>query len=69
MIMGVIELLFGTCCLSFLYLAVQRLVLSPLAHFPGPRLAALSNWYEFYFDVILQGQFTPHIQELHKKYG
>lgn len=58
--------------LSFVYLAglgVYRLYFSPLAAYPGPKLAALSNWYEFYYDVILQGQFTPHIQELHKRYG
>lgn len=41
----------------------------PLAHFPGPKLAALSKWYEFYYDVVLKGQFTFQIQDLHKKYG
>ena len=55
--------------LYLLSLAVYRLVFSPIAKFPGPRLAALSNWYEFYWDVVKQGQFTFHIQELHKKYG
>ena len=50
-------------------LAVYRLYWSPLAKFPGPRLAALSNWYEFYYDVFLQGKFTSHIQDLHKQYG
>ena len=50
-------------------LAIYRLYLSPIAKFPGPKLAALSNWYEFYYDVIRQGQFTWHIQELHKQYG
>jgi hypothetical protein len=50
-------------------LAIYRLYFSPIAKFPGPKLAALSRWYEFYYDVILQGQFTFHIQELHKKYG
>lgn len=49
--------------------AIYRLYLSPLAKFPGPKLAALTLWYEFYFDVILRGQFTFHIQELHKRYG
>jgi hypothetical protein len=49
--------------------AVRRLYLSPLARFPGPKLAALSNWYEFYYDVMLHGQFTEHVQQLHKKYG
>ncbi|KMU83638.1 CND11p [Coccidioides immitis H538.4] len=46
-----------------------QLFWSPLARFPGPRLAALTNWYEFYYDVILQGKFTEHIQDLHKQYG
>ena len=51
------------------FVAIQRLILSPLARFPGPRLAALTNWYEFYYDVVLQGKFTAHIQQLHKRYG
>jgi hypothetical protein len=46
-----------------------RLFLHPLSKYPGPKLAAMTNWYEFYYDVILQGKFTPHIQDLHKKYG
>jgi hypothetical protein len=51
------------------FLLVQRLFLSPLAKFPGPKLAALTRWYEFYYEVVLRGQFTFHISELHKKYG
>jgi hypothetical protein len=60
------------CILAFIYLiglGVYRLYFSPLAAFPGPKLAALSNWYEFYYDVICQGQFTFKIQKLHKQYG
>jgi hypothetical protein len=49
--------------------ATYRLFLSPIAQFPGPTLAALSRWYEFYYEVVLRGQFTFHIAELHKKYG
>lgn len=48
---------------------VQRLWLSPLASFPGPRLAALTSLYEFYYDTICCGQFTFHIGRLHEKYG
>jgi hypothetical protein len=61
-----------SCTIFLIYLlglGVYRLYLSPLATFPGPKLAALSNWYEFYYDVIQEGQFTFHIQELHKQYG
>jgi hypothetical protein len=50
-------------------LAIYRLWLSPIAKFPGPKLAALTKWYEFYYEVVRNGQFTFHIQELHRKYG
>ncbi|GAW24067.1 hypothetical protein ANO14919_136470 [Xylariales sp. No.14919] len=50
-------------------LVFYRLYLSPLSKFPGPKLAAASKWYEFYYDVILRGQFTFQIQRMHKKYG
>ncbi|CZS92511.1 hypothetical protein WAI453_006722 [Rhynchosporium graminicola] len=62
-------LLFYGCLIYVLALAFGRLVLDPLAGFPGPKLAALTNWYEFYYDVVLQGKFTFKIQELHRKYG
>ncbi|KAI9758310.1 MAG: hypothetical protein M1815_003512 [Lichina confinis] len=58
--------------LTALYLAataVYRLYFSPIAHFPGPRLAALTFGYEFYYDVIKQGRFTWKIGELHRQYG
>lgn len=50
-------------------LAFYRLYLSPLARFPGPRLAALTFWYEYYFDVHKQGRFIFHVQDLHRQYG
>jgi hypothetical protein len=50
-------------------LAVYRLLLSPIAGFPGPKLAALTQWYECYYNVILPGQFFLHIEALHDKYG
>ncbi|GFN11072.1 cytochrome P450 [Aspergillus tubingensis] len=49
--------------------AIRRLYFHPLAHIPGPRLAALTWWYEFYFDVIQPGQYVFKIQELHTRYG
>lgn len=52
-----------------LYGALWRLYLSPIAHIPGPKLAALTLWYEFYYDVVLGGQYTFKIIELHKQYG
>lgn len=43
--------------------------LGPLSKFPGPKLAAATLWYEFYYDVILQGRYTFKIKELHEEYG
>jgi hypothetical protein len=48
---------------------LRRLYAHPLSHIPGPKLAALTWWYEFYFDVIQPGRFVFKIQELHQKYG
>lgn len=50
-------------------LIIRRLYLSPIAHIPGPKLAALTWAYEFYYDVILGGQYTFKILDLHKQYG
>lgn len=49
--------------------AVYRLYLSPIAKFPGPKLAALTLWYEFYYDVVKRGRYTWKIREMHEKYG
>ncbi|KAK6843849.1 hypothetical protein PG989_007750 [Apiospora arundinis] len=57
---------------SFVYLlglAVYRLYFSPIAGFPGPKLAALSFWYEFYYDVVCGGRYWVRIIELHDRYG
>ncbi|KAI9767291.1 MAG: hypothetical protein M1839_004535 [Geoglossum umbratile] len=55
--------------LYILVLAVYRLYFSPIAKFPGPKLAALTLWYEFYYDVIMRGRYTWKIWELHQEYG
>ena len=59
----------GSVVLYLAGLAVYRLYFSPIAKFPGPKLAALTLWYEFYFDVIKQGQYTWEIGRMHDKYG
>ena len=51
------------------YGAVYRLYLSPVAHFPGSKLAALTFWYEFYYDVVKRGAYVWKIKEMHVVYG
>ncbi|KAL2180582.1 cytochrome P450 [Thermothelomyces heterothallicus CBS 202.75] len=59
---GAITLYFGT-------LVFYRLFLHPLARFPGPKLAAISRWYEGYYDFYLGGQYTLKIRDLHRQYA
>jgi hypothetical protein len=62
-------LLLGAVLVSLAAVAAQRLWLSPIAHVPGPRLAALTQLYELYYDVVLGGQYALRIAELHERYG
>lgn len=50
-------------------LYTYRLTLHPLAKFPGPRLAAVTLWYEFYHDFFHRGQYLFRIRDMHAKYG
>ena len=47
----------------------QRLFASPIAHIPGPKLAAFTFWYEFYYDVVQKGRYEWKIKQLHEQYG
>ena len=53
----------------FACLAAYRLFLSSLAGIPGPKLAALTSWYEIYYDIIQPGQYIWKIKEMHARYG
>ncbi|KAM4059506.1 cytochrome p450 [Hirsutella rhossiliensis] len=60
----------GLCVFAYAVgLATYRLFLSPIAGIPGPKLAAISFWYEIYYDVWLGGRYYSKIEEMHKVYG
>ncbi|KAL3290695.1 Cytochrome P450 [Colletotrichum asianum] len=52
-------------------IAFYRLFLSPLAAFPGPKLAALTKWTEAYYELLYGegGQFMFKYRAWHSKYG
>ena len=56
-----------TCRVAALIL--RRLVFHPLAHFPGPKLAAATWWYMTYYEVFKDGAFVDHLGYLHTRYG
>lgn len=50
--------------------SIHRLYFSQYAKFPGPRLAALTYGYMFYYDAIAgKGQYIYKIKELHEQYS
>ncbi len=48
---------------------IYRLWFSPIAKFPGPFLARITFWYEFYYDWVKVGSYYQKIKELHDQYG
>lgn len=55
-----------------LRLIVHRPYPNLLAEFPGPKLAAVTDWYQKYFDLIAKRygeQFPMKIKRMHEKYG
>lgn len=59
----------GLSALYTVSLTIQRLFFSPIAKFPGSKLAAVTSWYELYYDVIHKGKYLFEIEKMHDKYG
>jgi len=55
--------------LVFRLLALRRLNHHPLSRHPGPPLAALTQWYKAYYDIVKDGGWAEHLESLHGIYG
>ncbi|KAK3491096.1 cytochrome P450 [Neurospora hispaniola] len=58
-----------TWLLYVIGLAVYRLYFHPLARFPGRKMAAVTTWYEFYYDFRYGGKYLFEIEKMHKEFG
>ena len=67
--MAYLILLLSTALCWLTYQSIYRLFFHPLSHIPGPRLAAVSYIYQFYFDVIKGGKYIWEVRRLHEEYG
>jgi hypothetical protein len=62
--------LLAFCTLYSLAVAIHRLYFSQYAKFPGPKLAALTYAYMFYYDAVAgDGQYMYKIKDLHEEYS
>lgn len=64
-----VRLLIGLTVTYFLSSWFYNLFLHPLRGIPGPKLAAMTSLYEFWFDAILDGRYLFEVEKMHEKYG
>lgn len=59
----------GLGVVYFLGTCFYNLFLHPLRKIPGPALAAIGPYLEFYHEVWRDGQYIWEIEKMHEKYG
>ena len=48
---------------------VYNLYFHPLCKIPGPKMAAMCSWPDFYFDIVKSGTYIWQIKKMHAEYG
>ncbi|KAK6207359.1 hypothetical protein LQW54_007186 [Pestalotiopsis sp. IQ-011] len=60
----------GAAFIVFILLkAIYNIYFHPLQNFPGPKLAAVGPFHEFYHHVIRDGMFMWEVEKMHRTYG
>jgi hypothetical protein len=59
---------FGIVAYIFV-VVIYRLCFHPLRNIPGPKLAAVTHLYEFYYTLVKGGMFIWETKRMHEKYG
>ncbi|KAI0854609.1 cytochrome P450 [Xylaria cubensis] len=68
-ILQVVTLLVITYFTWSFCIGVYRVTYHPLARIPGSKIAAMTYWYEVYYEVILGGQYFKRIKDMHSEFG
>jgi hypothetical protein len=66
---GLIVLGLFACLTCVAQRVIQNLYFHPLAHFPGPRIAAITTLYKGYIDCVAKSSFVHNLERLHAIYG
>ncbi|KAK6612739.1 hypothetical protein H4I96_01952 [Botrytis cinerea] len=64
-----IQIIIVAVVFTYLCCIFQRLYFHPLSKIPGPRLAAATSWYEFYYNVIRDGSYIKNFEQMHRDYN
>jgi hypothetical protein len=52
-----------------LYNVIYNLLLHPLAKYPGPLPARVTDWWKTYIEVVKKESFVHLVIKLHEEYG
>lgn len=64
--LALLAALWASCVVG---VVIYRIFLHPLAHLPGPKIAAATFLYEIAWDYFGDGAYLYEIEKMHKKYG
>lgn len=63
------KILTGSAAAYCIVETLRRLFFHPLSVFPGPRLAAATDLYTAYYDLVVGGGLVDQLEVLHEIYG
>jgi hypothetical protein len=57
------------CGIYVVVRCIYNLYFHPLRKIPGPRITAITSFYDFWYDVVKGGTYLWEIRRMHEVYG